>query len=171
MSAHGQGSTSRLALSKIISADEADIRIGSYTTALSLNDLQQLHPAKASPVDPELKLTYGQVKGSVELRRRIASLHSSSDVKLTEDNVVITPGSIMANYLVLSSICGPGDHIICQFPTYGQLYLLPKHHGVEVDLWEMKAEHEWSPSIDELRHMIKPYTRAIIIKSVSVWLK
>ncbi|KAI3391214.1 hypothetical protein diail_7764 [Diaporthe ilicicola] len=147
-------------------APKAKVQLqGSYATALSLNDLQQLHPAKASPIDPELKLTYGQVKGTAELRRRIANLHSSSDVKLTEDHVVITPGSIMANYLVLASICGPGDHVICQFPTYGQLYLLPKHKGVEVDLWEMRAKDEWAPDIDELRRMIKPNTKAIIINN------
>lgn len=132
-----------------------------------MRDLEELHPAKTSPIDPELKLTYGQVKGSADLRRRIADLHSSSDVKLTEDNVVITPGSIMANYLVLASICGPGDHIICQFPTYGQLYLLPKHQGVDVDLWTMKSENEWAPDIEQLRQMIKPNTKAIIIKSVN----
>ncbi|KAH8750778.1 pyridoxal phosphate-dependent transferase [Diaporthe sp. PMI_573] len=138
---------------------------GSYAPALSLRDLQELHPAKKSPVDPELKLTYGQVKGSADLRRRIASLHSSNDVRLTEDHVVITPGSIMANYLVLASICGPGDHIICQFPTYGQLYLLPKHQGVDVDLWTMKAEDEWAPDVETLRRLIKPNTTAIIINN------
>jgi aspartate/methionine/tyrosine aminotransferase len=130
--------------------------------------LQELHPAKKSPVDPELKLTYGQVKGSADLRRRIASLHSSNDVRLTEDHVVITPGSIMANYLVLASICGPGDHIICQFPTYGQLYLLPKHQGVDVDLWTMKAEDEWAPDVETLRRLIKPNTTAIIIKYINI---
>lgn len=132
-----------------------------------MRDLEELHPAKISPIDPELKLTYGQVKGSADLRRRIADLHSSSDVKLTEDHVVITPGSIMANYLVLASICGPGDHVICQFPTYGQLYLLPKHQGVDVDLWTMKAKNEWAPDVEQLRQMIKPNTKAIIIKSVN----
>lgn len=72
----------------------------------------------------------------------------------------------MANYLVLASICGPGDHVVCQFPTYGQLYLLPKHHGVDVDLWTMKADDDWTPDIEMLRVMIKPNTTAIIIKSV-----
>lgn len=74
----------------------------------------------------------------------------------------------MANYLVLASICGPGDHVICQFPTYGQLYLLPKHHGVDVDLWTMKPENDWAPDIEGLRNMIKPNTKAIIIKSVTM---
>lgn len=74
----------------------------------------------------------------------------------------------MANYLVLASICGPGDHVVCQFPTYGQLYLLPKHHGVDVDLWTTKADDEWTPDIEMLQGMIKPNTTAIIIKSVNM---
>jgi aspartate/methionine/tyrosine aminotransferase len=70
----------------------------------------------------------------------------------------------MANYLLLSTICGPGDHVICQYPTYGQLYLVPKFAGVDVGLWEMHEENGWMPSIDELAAMIKPNTKAIILK-------
>ena len=94
----------------------------------------------------------------------MAEIHSSENVKLTEDNVVITPGSIMANYLVLTTICGKGDHLICQYPTYGQLYILPRFQGVDVDLWKMKAENDWIPKVEDLAAMIKPNTKAIVVK-------
>lgn len=70
----------------------------------------------------------------------------------------------MANYLVLTTICSPGDHVICQYPTYGQLYMLPRYNGVELSLWKMKEEDNWIPNVDELASMIKPNTKAIIIK-------
>ncbi|KAF5635781.1 aspartate aminotransferase [Fusarium sp. NRRL 52700] len=136
----------------------------SYVSALSLNELQQLDPDNnTTPLDLGLVLTYGSVLGSTRLRERIAELHSSPDVKLTADDVVITPGSIMANYLLLNTLCGPGDHIICQYPTYGQLYLLPKHNGVDVSLWGLKENAEWSPDLEELAGMIKSNTKAIVI--------
>ena len=41
-----------------------------------------------------IKLTYGEIPGSGELRRAIASLYKSMD----EDNVLITQGGIGANF-------------------------------------------------------------------------
>jgi aspartate/methionine/tyrosine aminotransferase len=139
---------------------------GSYASALSLKQLQQLSDGHGRPINEDLQLTYGMTKGSVELRQRIAELHSSTRSQLSADNVVITPGSIMANYLVLRTLCGPGDHIICQYPTYAQLYVLPRYAGAEVALWKMSDERNWVPSIDDLAAMIRPNTKAIIIKSV-----
>lgn len=114
----------------------------------------------------DLALTYGSVLGSLELRSRLAELHSTSELQLTAENVVITPGSIMANYLVLTTLLGPGDHVVCQFPTYAQLYALPRHLGVQVDLWKSHPEDNWVPSIEELEKLIQPHTKAIIIKYV-----
>jgi aspartate/methionine/tyrosine aminotransferase len=134
-------------------------------SALSLNELQQLAPdASHATLDPNLKLTYGMLQGSLRLRDRIAKMHSSPKAPLTAANVVITPGAIMANYLVLAAICGPNDHIVCQYPTYGQLYLLPRYNGVDVSLWAMNENDNWSSDVAELASMIKPNTKAIIVK-------
>lgn len=112
----------------------------------------------------DLPLNYGTPTGTPALRKRIAEIHSSESVKLTEENVVITPGSIMANYLVLTTICGKGDHLICQYPTYGQLYILPRFQGADVELWKMVAEDDWIPKVEDLAAMIKPNTKAIVLK-------
>lgn len=106
--------------------------------------------------------------GSVTLRQRIADLHSSNNVSLKADDVVITTGSILANYLALSTILGSGDHIICQYPTYGQLYGVPKHLGVEVSFWKSAAEKNWMPDLGELASLVKPNTKAIIITLVAL---
>ncbi|RKK93415.1 hypothetical protein BFJ68_g15561 [Fusarium oxysporum] len=138
----------------------------SFVSALSLNELQQLAPdASHATLDPNLKLTYGTLLGSLRLRERIAKIHSSPETPLTAANVVITPGSVMANYLVLAAICGPSDHIVCQYPTYGQLYLLPRYNGVDVSLWALNEDKNWSSNVEELASMIKPNTKAIIINN------
>jgi aspartate/methionine/tyrosine aminotransferase len=69
----------------------------------------------------------------------------------------------MANYLVLTTTCTEGDHVICQFPTYGPLYLLPKYLGAEMDYWVMKEKNAWYPDIKELKALIRPNTKAIIL--------
>lgn len=73
----------------------------------------------------------------------------------------------MANYLILGTICKQGDHVICQYPVYSQLHLLPEQQGVELSLWAMKEDKDWIPDINELATMIKPNTKAIILKYVT----
>ncbi|KAI8285540.1 hypothetical protein K4K60_001148 [Colletotrichum sp. SAR11_57] len=139
---------------------------GSFTAAPSINELKKLSTnPELEILNPDLKLSYGNHDGKDKLRDSIAALHSSGDKKLTRDNVIITPGSIMANYMLLETICGPGDHVVCQYPTYGQLYLIPKLNGVDVSLWKMNDGNAWLPRIEELEQMIKPNTKAIILNN------
>ena len=139
---------------------------GSNVCALTLTGLEQLREGNTGPgpVNPNIQLTYGSSKGSLQLRERLAELHSSEDVKLTADNVVVTPGSIMANYLSLATICGPGDHVICQYPTFSQLFAIPRYYGADISLWRLRAEDKWMPRLEDLESMIKPNTKLIIIK-------
>jgi aspartate/methionine/tyrosine aminotransferase len=83
---------------------------------------------------------------------------------LSVDNILITPGAIAANHLVLYSLLKPGDHVICHYPTYQQLYSIPESLGAEVSLWKCKPEDKWLPSLDELKDVIKENTKLIIIK-------
>ncbi|UNI16908.1 hypothetical protein JDV02_003296 [Purpureocillium takamizusanense] len=139
---------------------------GSYASALSLNELKALSSDPSLELfDPDLQLTYGSFEGSQRLRERIAALHSSPECTLSADDVLITPGSIMANFLVLDAVSGPGDHVICQYPTFGQLYMLPKFSGVDVSLWKMDEDQGWMPSLEELERLIRPNTKAIILNN------
>ncbi|KAH7316859.1 pyridoxal phosphate-dependent transferase [Stachybotrys elegans] len=141
---------------------------GSYASAISLDELQKLGPelieAGHHAIDASHALTYAPSRGSDELRERVAEIHSG-DATLTADHVVITQGSLMANYLVLTTICGPGDHIICQYPTFGQLYLLPKFMGVDVTLWKASEDKGWALDVDELATLVKPNTKAIVVNN------
>ncbi|KAF4937266.1 Aspartate aminotransferase [Colletotrichum fructicola] len=139
---------------------------GSYAQALSINNLKSLSTDPALEVfDHNLELSYGPFEGSHRLRERIAALHSTNEDKIDPSNVIITPGSIMANYLILDTICGPGDHVICQYPTYGQLYLVPEFGSVDVSLWKMDQSNNWLPNTKELAGLIRPNTKAIILNS------
>jgi aspartate/methionine/tyrosine aminotransferase len=78
---------------------------------------------------------------------------------------LITPGAISANHLVFYSLIGPGDHLICHYPTYQQLYSIPASLGAEVSLWKASADKNWIPSLDELKSMIKPNTKLIVLNN------
>lgn len=114
-------------------------------------------------MDYDLALDYGPFEGSDALRERVAALHSTPEYRLDAKNVIITPGSILANFLILDAICQPGDHIICQYPVFSQLHLLPQHRGVEVSPWQLMNDDTES-SIPRMQSLIRRNTKAIILK-------
>lgn len=79
---------------------------------------------------------------------------------------MITPGAIAANHLVFYSLVGPGDHVICHYPTYQQLYEIPASLGAEVDLWKADPKKDWKLDLDDLKSLVKDKTKIIIIKYV-----
>jgi len=44
------------------------------------------------------------------------------------------------------------------------LYEVPKQLGAEVDLWKALPKNDWIPQIEDLKELIKPNTKMIIIK-------
>ncbi|EOD46706.1 putative aspartate aminotransferase protein [Neofusicoccum parvum UCRNP2] len=138
--------------------------------SISIEELQSLaeDPAEKSVnvLTTSEKLTYGAIRGSEALRKNLSNLYSSKTAsRLPEDNILITPGAIMANTLVFYALVGPGDHVIVHHPTYQQLYEVPRSLGAEVDLWEAKAEKDWIPDLEELKALVKPNTKLIVINN------
>lgn len=148
--------------------------IAKYNTAetccasISVDDLRALSEDKESNPLTELqsaKLTYGAIRGSDKLRTTLANLYSAkTPAQLPKDNVLITAGAIQANFLLLYTLIGPGDHVICHYPTYQQLYSVPVSLGAEVSLWKSKEADGWQLDLEELKSLIRPNTKLIIIK-------
>ena len=140
--------------------------------SISVDELLALSEDKTATVGKLLDSSkvqgYGEIRGSSELRNNLSRLYSSKvGTPLPAENILITPGAIAANHLTLYSLVGPGDHVICHYPTYQQLYSIPESLGAEVSLWKSKAENKWLPDLEELKALVKPNTKLIIIKRVS----
>ncbi|KAK0915356.1 hypothetical protein LTR57_013489 [Friedmanniomyces endolithicus] len=109
---------------------------------------------------------YGEIRGSIPLRNNLSRLYSSKvGTPLLPDNILITPGAIAANFIVFYALLKPGDHVICHYPTYQQLYSVPASLGAEVDLWKSKPQNKWLPDFEELEAMIKDNTKLIILNN------
>ena len=133
--------------------------------SLSLDDLRGLSEDKASEIwYSSTKLTYGTVRGSDKLRTNLASRYSAKK-PFQADNILITPGAIAANMTIFIALIREGDHVICHYPTYQQLYEVPKRLGAEVDLWRAEDSKRWQLDIEELKNLIRPNTRMIIINN------
>jgi aspartate/methionine/tyrosine aminotransferase len=134
------------------------------SASVSLDELRSLSTDKhLSPLSQSLILGYGPIRGSLKLRQRLAALLSSSSSDgsdaLSGDNIIITQGAIGANFLLLYTLIGPGDHVVCVYPTYQQLYAVPESLGAEVSLWRLKEERGFVPDPTELEALVKPNTK------------
>jgi aspartate/methionine/tyrosine aminotransferase len=136
--------------------------------SISIDDLIELCEDKdiEPPLKTSIKLTYGPIRGSDTLRQRLAYLYSVRvATPMLADNVLIMPGAIAANFLTLYALLNPGDHVICVYPTYQQLYSVPESLGAEVSLWKLKKAKKYVPDLADLDALIKENTKMIIINN------
>jgi aspartate/methionine/tyrosine aminotransferase len=130
--------------------------------SVSIQDLTEYSSDKneSSPLQMSRKMTYGAIRGSETLRQRVAAqFKNDSSKSLSLENVIITQGAIVANFLVFYTLVGPGDHIICVYPTYQQLYAVPESLGAEVSLWKLKSQRGYVPDTKELEGLVKDNTK------------
>ena len=137
--------------------------------SISVQELQDLSEEPSGQIcDSSRKLDYGSIRGSEALRSNLARLYSArTTATLSPDNILITPGAIAANTDVFLALIREGDHVICQFPTYQQLYELPRSLGADVSVWRAREDDGWQLNIEELKELIRPDTKLIVIKSVA----
>ncbi len=134
--------------------------------SISLEKLKELSEDKSTEIwDHSTVLTYGPIRGSEKLRSNLANLYSSkAPSPLYPEHVLITPGAIAANLTVFYGLIGKGDHVVCHYPTYQQLYEVPASLGAEVSLWRAREDNKWQLDVEELKGLIRPNTKMIIIK-------
>ncbi|KAH0530076.1 hypothetical protein TsFJ059_004748 [Trichoderma semiorbis] len=132
--------------------------------SVSIDQLAQLSGDKGElPPRTSTVLIYGAIRGSSTLRETISTLYE--DEQIAPENVVITQGAIAANFLAFYSLIEPGDHVICVYPTYQQLYSVPESLGAEVSLWRLRPEQGFVPDMDELEKLAKANTKMIVINN------
>lgn len=134
--------------------------------SVSLDDLEEFAGSKSTNIiDFSKKQIYGAIRGSKQLRQNIANLYSGGiDGDVKPSQVLVTNGAIQANFLALYTNVGVGDHVICHYPTYQQLYSVPESFGAEVSLWRSDETKEWGLHLEELKKLVQPNTKLMILK-------
>lgn len=137
----------------------------SSAAPISLQNLKDLSDETSLEIsNTSTKLHYGSIPGTPELRANLASLYSSESSSVNADHILATPGGIAANMIALYGLIKRSDHVICQYPAYQQLYQVPESLGAEVDLWRAREDKQWQLDIGELKALIRPNTKMIILK-------
>ena len=107
----------------------------------------------------DLHQGYGQTNGSIPLRESISRLYPDCH----RDRVLVTNGSIEANFVAIWSLLEPGDELVLMLPNYMQIWGLARSLGVEVKPFYLKESLGWQPDLDELARMITPKTKMIAV--------
>lgn len=108
-----------------------------------------------------MKLTYGAIEGSLELREEICKLYKNVSI----ENTTVTHGAIGANALSIMTLVEPGDRVISVLPTYQQHYSIPESIGAEVKILPLKYENEFLPDLEQLKELVNDNTKLICINN------
>lgn len=131
--------------------------------SLTVNQLLEYSGKKDEILDEvyNMKLTYGEIEGSLKLRNEIADLYEKIDIH----NITVTHGAIGANSLSIETLVEPGDTVISVLPTYQQHYSIPESIGANVKILKLRPENEFLPDLRELKSYIDDKTKLICINN------
>lgn len=126
--------------------------------SMSISDLLAL---EADAVDRFHRqwLGYTESLGSPSLRREIAKMYATT----TPEEVLVFSGANEAIYLFMLAALTENDHIIVHAPHYQSLSEVAKSIGCTVSPWYAREENGWGLDLDELRQLVRPSTKAIIV--------
>jgi aspartate/methionine/tyrosine aminotransferase len=106
-----------------------------------------------------LRLGYGQTNGSIELRDAISAMYPGTD----RDNVMVTSGSIEANFVTIWSLLERGDELVLMLPNYMQIWGVARAFDINVKPYYLKEELQWQPDLDELKKIVSSKTKMIAV--------
>lgn len=109
----------------------------------------------------ERRLTYGDIEGLPAFLDGICDLYET----VRPGHVITTHGAAGANHLVLSTLCGPGDHVVSVMPTYQQLYSIPEMCGADVRILHLEKDRHYHVDPEKLEALCGEDTKVICINN------
>jgi aspartate/methionine/tyrosine aminotransferase len=88
---------------------------------------------------------------------------ASQGYDVSRDNVLVTLGTQLSNFLALAVLLEPGDHAIIDTPSWEQPRVLCEALHVDYSLIRRREELSWGIDLDELASLISPRTKVIYI--------
>lgn len=128
--------------------------------AMSIADLLALEPDAAEKFQSTW-LGYTESQGSPALRREICNLYTT----IQPEDILVHTGAEEAIYLFMHAMLKENDHVIVHAPHYQSLSEVAKGLGCQVSPWLAREENGWALDLDELRHLMRSSTKAIVVNT------
>jgi aspartate/methionine/tyrosine aminotransferase len=128
--------------------------------AMTIADLLALEAGAAEKFQ-NTWLGYTESQGSPALRSAICGIYAT----MGPDNILVHSGAEEAIFLFMHAVLGADDHIIVHAPHYQSLSEVARSIGCQVSPWEAREEDGWALSPGELRRLLQPNTKAIVLNT------
>lgn len=128
--------------------------------AMSIADLLAMEEGAAQKFQ-QTRLGYTESQGHLALRREISKIYQS----IQPEEILVHAGAEEAIFLFMLAVLKENDHIIVHTPHYQSLSEIAKGMGCYVSPWRAREQNGWALDLDELRHLLRSSTKAIIINT------
>jgi aspartate aminotransferase len=109
---------------------------------------------------------YTPAAGILEAREAIAEdVAQSRGIRVLPDQVVITPGAKPVMFYTMLALLNPGDEVIFPDPGFPIYESVARFLGATPVPWVLREEREFRADPDDLRTLVTPRTRLIILNS------
>lgn len=126
--------------------------------AMTVNELLAFEPGSREKL-LETYLSYSDSLGTPALREAIAATYAT----VSPGQVLTHTGAQEPIFNFLNCALSAGDHVISLSPGYQSVFSIPRALGCELDLWHARPGNEWAPDLGELRRLLRPNTRAVLV--------
>ena len=126
--------------------------------SLPVGDLLALEPGGDEALK-RLWLGYTESPGAPSLRSEITRIYTS----IAPEQVLVHSGAEEAILLFMQVVLQPEDHLVVHWPCYQSLFEIAKGIGCKVSVWEGRVENDWKLDLDELKRMLRPDTRLVVV--------
>jgi aspartate/methionine/tyrosine aminotransferase len=128
--------------------------------AMTIADLLVLEEGAAGKFQ-QVWLGYTESQGSPSLRKEIAKVYET----IQPEEILACEGAEEAIFLFMLATLKENDHIIVHTPHYQSLSEIAKGMGCLTSPWRAREENGWALDLDEMRHLMRSSTKAIIINT------
>ena len=128
--------------------------------AMTISELLALEPGAAEKFQ-NVWLGYTESQGSPALRAEICRLYET----ISPEEILVHTGAEEAIFIFMFSMFKEYDHIIVHSPGYQSLAAAARGAGCDISLWKAREENNWALDLDELRHLMRTNTKAIVINT------
>jgi aspartate/methionine/tyrosine aminotransferase len=128
--------------------------------SMTVAELLVLEPDAAAKFQSHW-LGYTESQGAPAPRREICGLYET----MQPEDVLVHSGAGEAIFLFMFAAFRPGDHVIVHSPGYQSLAEVARAAGCDVSPWAAREQNQWSLDPDELRRLLRPNTRGIVINA------
>ena len=106
---------------------------------------------------------YSHSSGLLEAREAIARYATGLGSPTETKDVIVTSGASEAADLTLTALVDPGDEVLLPAPGYPIYPAIVGKLGAKIRYYHLQPHDRWRPSADEIRSLINPKTRAIVL--------